>query len=111
MEEEKTRFALHKVALGGPTYDLTRTGGIAEDIIDKLSDSLSLRSITAYRTDFYHLYAETDGTNLGYQFTNCRRTRPGTPAIPGPTAPASAGCPDRGRPGFRALGTDASTRG
>ena len=60
----------HKVAINGPVQDLTRTGGIAEDITYSLPGSMKLKSITAYRFDDYHLRSATDASDLGYQITD-----------------------------------------
>jgi iron complex outermembrane receptor protein len=59
----------HKVAINGPVQDLTRTGGIAEDVTYSLPGSMKLKSITAYRFDDYHLRSATDASDLGYQIT------------------------------------------
>jgi iron complex outermembrane receptor protein len=64
----------HKVAVKGPTNDLISSGGIAEDIYYTVNPYLTLRSVTAARFDDYNNDAETDGSNIGYQFTHLRET-------------------------------------
>lgn len=59
----------HKIAVKGPTNDLTSSGGIAEDVYYTVNPYLTLRSLTAVRFDNYKNGAETDASDVGYQFT------------------------------------------
>jgi iron complex outermembrane receptor protein len=60
----------HKVAINGPDHDLTRGGGIAEDIAYTVDDSIKLRSLSAYGINDLSVRTETDGSDIGYQITN-----------------------------------------
>jgi len=53
-----------RVALNTPNYDVARNGGISEDIDWNLSPTLSLKSISAYRQDFFYIQIDADNTEL-----------------------------------------------
>jgi iron complex outermembrane receptor protein len=62
------------VALDGEQRAITRSYGISEDINYAFNDVVSLRSLTAYRSGYYNLSNDSDGTeyfqNLGIQRTH-----------------------------------------
>jgi iron complex outermembrane receptor protein len=56
-----------KVALSNPQTEATYNGGVSEDVNWAIDPSLTLRSITAYRKDAYHVVVDSDATELPYQ--------------------------------------------
>lgn len=54
----------HKVALDFPGHLSSYGGGIAQDVLFKLSDNLTLRSITAYRDTQYALSLDADASEF-----------------------------------------------
>ena len=59
-----------KVAVNGPDQDLTRSGGVSEDIKYTVNDALNLRSLSAFRIDQLHARDATDSSDIGYQITD-----------------------------------------
>jgi iron complex outermembrane recepter protein len=52
------------VALNTPQYEVARNGGISEDVDVNFNENLSLKSISAYRKDFFFSQVDSDNTEL-----------------------------------------------
>jgi iron complex outermembrane recepter protein len=57
-----------RVALNTPQTDYQHAGGISEDINVRLDEHYSLRSISAYRTNTYDFFLDTDDTPLNIDY-------------------------------------------
>lgn len=58
----------HRVALNTPQTDYQHDGGISEEVNVRLDDHYALRSISAYRTDSYDFFLDTDDTPLNVNY-------------------------------------------
>lgn len=54
----------HKVAINSPQFNRTKFWGISQEATIDLSDSLALKSLTAYRRSSYNLRVDSDGTDI-----------------------------------------------
>lgn len=61
-----------KVAARGPNEQDITARGISEDISYEVSPALTLRSITAYRRNNMYFLTNSEGTSIGYNFTQLK---------------------------------------
>lgn len=54
----------HKVAINSPQFNRTKFWGVSQEANADLSDTLALKSLTAYRRSSYRLRVDSDGTEL-----------------------------------------------
>jgi iron complex outermembrane recepter protein len=64
----------NRVALNTPQTNYQHAGGISEDVNVRFGDHYSLRSISAYRTDSYSYFLDTDDTPLNVNFGPIQET-------------------------------------
>jgi iron complex outermembrane receptor protein len=57
-----------RVAINSPQTDYQHTGGVSEDINVRINDHYALKSISAYRTDSYSFFLDTDDTPLNVNY-------------------------------------------